>query len=38
MIFDSHAHYEDERFDVDRVELLSDMTGSNFFLIWEVII
>lgn len=29
MIFDSHAHYEDERFDVDRVELLSDMGSNN---------
>ena len=25
MIFDSHAHYEDEKFDPDRVELLSHM-------------
>lgn len=25
MIFDSHAHYEDEKFDSDRIELLSGM-------------
>lgn len=25
MIFETHAHYEDEKFDVDRVELLSTM-------------
>ncbi len=25
MIFETHAHYEDEKFDPDRVELLSSM-------------
>lgn len=29
MIFDSHAHYEDKRFDTDRIELLSDMRSNN---------
>ena len=29
MIFDSHAHYEDGRFDADRVELLSMMRDNN---------
>ncbi len=29
MIFDSHAHYEDKRFDADRVELLSMMRDNN---------
>lgn len=29
MIFDSHAHYEDKRFDCDRVELLSSMRDNN---------
>ena len=29
MIFDSHAHYEDERFEPDRGELLSDMRNNN---------
>lgn len=29
MIFDSHAHYEDERFGPDRNELLSAMRSSN---------
>ena len=29
MIFDSHAHYEDKRFDDDRVELLSTMRDNN---------
>ena len=25
MIFETHAHYDDEKFDTDRVELLSSM-------------
>ena len=29
MIFESHAHYEDEKFDTDRIELLSSMLGKN---------
>ena len=29
MIFESHAHYDDERFDSDRVELLSLMKQNN---------
>ena len=29
MIFESHAHYEDEKFDSDRVELLSMMKKKN---------
>ena len=29
MIFDSHAHYEDKRFDADRIELLSNMRDNN---------
>ena len=29
MIFESHAHYDDERFDSDRVELLSFMPKKN---------
>ncbi len=29
MIFDSHAHYEDKRFDADRIELLSMMRDNN---------
>ena len=29
MIFDSHAHYEDKRFDADRVELLSMVRDDN---------
>nr|MCR4610414.1 TatD family hydrolase [Lachnospiraceae bacterium] len=29
MIFDSHAHYEDKKFDQDRVELLSMMNDNN---------
>lgn len=29
MIFDSHAHYEDKRFDADRVELLCAMRDNN---------
>ena len=29
MIFDSHAHYEDERFDPDRGELLTHMRSNN---------
>ena len=29
MIFDSHAHYEDKRFDADRVELLCAMRENN---------
>ena len=29
MIFDSHAHYEDKRFDADRLELLSNMRDNN---------
>ena len=27
MIFDTHAHYDDEQFDTDRDELLSSMAG-----------
>ena len=29
MIFDSHTHYEDKRFDLDRIELLSMMRDNN---------
>ena len=29
MIFETHAHYDDEKFDVDRVELLSHLLRSN---------
>ena len=29
MIFDSHAHYDDEAFDTDRQELLSSMEGAG---------
>lgn len=29
MIFESHAHYEDKKFDADRVELLSSMREHN---------
>ena len=29
MIFDSHAHYDDEAFDTDRQELLSSMEGAR---------
>lgn len=31
MIFETHAHYDDEKFDEDRAELLSSMqeTGSG---------
>lgn len=27
MIFDTHAHYDDEQFDADREELLMSMDG-----------
>ena len=33
MLFDSHAHYNDERFDEDRFELLSQMRENNVGLI-----
>ncbi len=33
MLFDSHAHYNDEKFDGDRDELLSSMTKNNVGLI-----
>ena len=33
MLFDSHAHYNDERFDGDRDEVLSSMTENNVGLI-----
>ena len=29
MIYDTHAHYDDEKFDNDRVELLSHLLGEN---------
>ena len=29
MIFDTHAHYDDEQFDVDREEILGAMAGSG---------
>ena len=29
MIFDTHAHYDDERFDPDREELLAGMREHN---------
>lgn len=35
-IFDSHAHYEDERFDEDRYELLSGMKRAGVELIMNV--
>ena len=33
MYFDSHAHYDDERFDQDRDELLTEMHNKNVDLI-----
>lgn len=33
MLFDTHAHYDDERFDADRDELLSSMPAHNVGLI-----
>ncbi len=33
MLFDTHAHYDDERFDKDRDELLVSMPGNNVGLI-----
>ena len=33
MLFDSHAHYNDERFDEDRFDLLSQMQENNVGLI-----
>ena len=33
MLFDSHAHYDDEKFDDDRDEVLSSMTKNNVGLI-----
>lgn len=35
MLFDSHAHYNDEKFDGDRDELLSSMTKNNVGLIMD---
>ena len=32
MIFDTHAHYDDEQFDTDRDELLSSMAARD---IWS---
>ena len=29
MIFETHAHYDDEKFDADRVELLSHLLREN---------
>ena len=29
MIFDTHAHYDDEQFDTDRDELLSSMAAGG---------
>ncbi|MBR5636592.1 MAG: TatD family hydrolase, partial [Pseudobutyrivibrio sp.] len=29
MIFETHAHYDDEKFDQDRVELLSHLLREN---------
>ena len=29
MIFDTHAHYDDEKFDADREALLSSMEGQG---------
>ena len=36
MIFDTHAHYDDEQFDTDRDELLNSMAagGAFFFFDW----
>lgn len=36
MIIDTHAHYEDERFDEDREELLASMQGAGVGLIVDV--
>ena len=33
MLFDTHAHYDDERFDADRDALLSSMPANNVGLI-----
>ena len=33
MIFDTHAHYDDEQFDADREELLSGMKAGGVVMI-----
>ena len=35
MIFDTHAHYDDEQFDADREELLSGMKAGGVGMIVE---
>ena len=36
MIFDTHAHYDDEQFDIDREELLGKMQGAGIETIVDV--
>ena len=35
MIFDTHAHYDDKKFDADRKEVLSAMPASGVSLILD---
>ena len=34
MIFETHAHYDDEKFDEDRAELLSSMQENGICLLY----